>query len=170
MNLVAKFLFFGILSLSFCFAYAKEQLEARGRLYDQIFFEKGMKYNLPPDLLKGIGRTESGFKVDAVNVNSNGTIDRGIMQINSVHLNGNLNAEDLFDPYINIEMGAKILRACIDKHGMTYRALNCYNGKLENNSYNVRVFDNIVEGYFPGIYISRKPSNPLETRGRIIKR
>ena len=164
-------LFFLIaLSLSLAFAGPKENLEARGKQYDHIFLAAALKYSLSPDLLKSVGRTESGFIVDAVNVNSNGTIDRGIMQINSVHLTDDLTAEDLFDPEINIHVGARILRACIDRHGLTYKALNCYNGRITNNSYNIKVVANIEEGYFANMLYSRKPSNHEDVKGRIIKR
>lgn len=112
-------------------------------IYDDYFTEAANTYNVDVVTLKAIAKTESGFNPRAVNAkNKNGSIDRGIMQINSIHLNANLTAEDLFDPKINIMMGAKVYKFCLDKHKDELKALNCYNGKLENNPYGQKVLAN----------------------------
>lgn len=112
-------------------------------IYDKYFMEAAEKYNVPVSMLKAIAKTESNFNIYAVNdKNKNGTVDRGIMQINSIHLNENLTAEDLFDPRINIMMGAKIYKMCFNKYKNELKALNCYNGKLNNNPYGNKVLSN----------------------------
>lgn len=143
--------------------------------YDDLFLKYGSLYNLHPNLLKAIAKTESNLNPNAVNkANKNGTIDRGLMQINSIHLNDGLDAEDLFDPEINIHEGAKVLRYCIDKHGLTWQALNCYNGKIQGNDYNLKVLSNLEK--LNNIttkqinYASRThPSKSSEVRKFIIK-
>lgn len=95
-------------------------------------------------------KTESDFQPRAINVNTNGSFDIGIMQINSSYKQWlktqNISLEDLYDPKINIAIEAKILSNCIKKFGFTYQGLNCYNSgfnKVDINKYNVRVINNI---------------------------
>lgn len=114
-------------------------------IYDNYFIEAANTYNVDVNVLKAIAKTESGFNPRAVNTkNKNGSIDRGIMQVNSIHLNENLTAEDLFNPRVNIMMGAKVYKMCLDKHKDRLKALNCYNGKLNNNPYGNKVLANLT--------------------------
>lgn len=50
---------------------------------DEIIKRVASEYSLPESLIKGVIRVESNFSINAVNVNRNGTTDRGIMQLNS---------------------------------------------------------------------------------------
>lgn len=116
--------------------------------YDALFLKYGNKYNIPPALLKAIAKTESGFNPNAVNgSNSNGSIDRGLMQINSIHIPAikkkGLDIDDLFNPEVSIELGAKVLKSCIDKWGFNWKSLNCYNGRIANNNYSNKVISNL---------------------------
>ncbi len=93
------------------------------------FEEAGKAYDVNPKLLKTIAMTESNLRPDAVNKNRNGTLDIGLMQINSswIEILG-LNAGHLIqDPCYNTLIGAKILRQCIDRRGYTWEAVGCYN-------------------------------------------
>ena len=47
------------------------------------FEEAGSQYGISPQLLWSIAKTESNFNPRAINRNSNGTYDYGLMQINS---------------------------------------------------------------------------------------
>ena len=40
-------------------------------------------------------------------------------------------------------MDAMVLKGYLDKHGWDYKALNCYNGKVDNNPYSRKVFINL---------------------------
>ena len=117
--------------------------------YNELFLKYGYKYNIPTSLLWAIAKHESNFNKNAINKNNNGTIDIGIMQINSIHKKSiedlNLTLEDLYNPEINIEFGAKILSQCIKKFGYNKKALNCYNGKIENNNYATKILSNIKD-------------------------
>lgn len=114
---------------------------------NQLFYKFGKEFNIPPLLLWSIAKTESGFNIKAKNINKNGSVDYGLMQINSIHepkLNArNLSLDDLYRPEVNIQIGAMILRHCLDKYGFDYKALNCYNGKVSNNLYSRKVFENL---------------------------
>jgi Transglycosylase SLT domain. len=77
------------------------------------FIEVAKKYNIPSVILMGIAYTESGWKqFDAtgapiIHTNTDGSIDIGIMQINST---GRSDLDRLkTDVFYNIEVGAKIL-------------------------------------------------------------
>lgn len=115
--------------------------------FNWLFYKFGKEFNIPPILLWAIAKTESNFVIKAKNINKNGSSDYGLMQINSIHepilKAKNLSLDDLYRPDINIQMGAMILRNCLNKHGWDYKALNCYNGKINNNPYSRKVFANL---------------------------
>jgi soluble lytic murein transglycosylase-like protein len=98
---------------------------------ESCFIEAGMAYNIHPDLLWAIARVESGFDPTAVNRNTDGSYDYGLMQINSswAHLTGPTVWSQLWDPCTNIKVGAWILSRCIKRYGYNYRAVGCYNAR-----------------------------------------
>ena len=59
-----------------------------------------------------------------------------------VHACEQIEKDDLFNPKINIYVGAWVLRSCVNKHGENYKALNCYNGKVHNNNYYQKILKN----------------------------
>lgn len=133
-----KLLFFLTLSLN-CFA-------------ESYFIEAGKKYGVNPQLLWAIAKTESQFNPNAFNQkNKNGSYDIGIMQINSIHLDElwikyGISENDLYNPRLNIHIGAKILKDCLNKHkdNLT-NGITCYNGKIENNPYGEKVLKNLTQ-------------------------
>ena len=85
---------------------------------------------------------ESTFRAKATHHNSNGTTDRGIMQINSCNI-GKMrragliaSAEDLFDPYKCIDCGFWLMNQYIDKFGVTEDAYYAYNTGKERGGSN----------------------------------
>lgn len=105
--------------------------------WQQCFGEAEAKYNLPKDILKAIATVESGFNPKAVNKsNKGGSVDRGVMQINSYHLKTlkgyGISKEDLFKPCLNIHVGAWILWDSIKRHGNTWKAVGAYNARSED--------------------------------------
>jgi len=114
---------------------------------DNFFIEAGKHYDVNPALLYAVAKTESSLNPKAVNcANKNQSCDYGIMQINSIHLpilsKYNIFKKDLFEPRTNIFIGAYVLKNCINKHGENYKALNCYNGRIKENSYYTKVIGN----------------------------
>lgn len=116
-----------------------------------LFEEAGEYYKIDPKILYSIAKIESNFNPNAVNKNSNGSIDMGVMQINSVHLKElekrGFNKEHLFDPKINIYAGAWLLKRCFNKHGVSKDGLTCYNGRIKNNNYGYKVLKELKEVY-----------------------
>jgi len=93
------------------------------------FEEAGRLYGISPLLLWGIAQTESNFDPAAVNWNSNGTYDFGVMQINSswAPVIGPALWQRLGDACTNVKVGAWVLAGCIGRFGYTWNAVGCYN-------------------------------------------
>ncbi|MFP3637922.1 lytic transglycosylase domain-containing protein [Paraburkholderia sp. SIMBA_054] len=98
--------------------------------YADCFDDAAAFHNVNPTILRAISIVESGNKPYAVNRNSNGSVDYGQMQINSIHLpelaRYHMSQEDLFDGCKSIYTGAWILRKGIDKYGNTWAAIGSY--------------------------------------------
>jgi soluble lytic murein transglycosylase-like protein len=93
------------------------------------FDEAGKTYGISSQLLQSIARIESNLNPNAINKNSNGSTDIGIMQVNSSWI-ASLGLDSgrlVSDPCYNVMTGARILKYCIDKHGYTWEAVGCYN-------------------------------------------
>lgn len=84
-------------------------------------------------VLRAIAIRESTENPNAVNINSNGSKDVGVMQINSINMEElgiyGINEKHLWDPCNNIYVGAWILRKHIDHSGNTWKAVGRYKSK-----------------------------------------
>ncbi|GAB4415803.1 MAG: hypothetical protein OHK0032_11940 [Thermodesulfovibrionales bacterium] len=127
------------------------------------FDEAGGAFGINPFLLRGIARVESNLNPAAINRNTNGSVDIGLMQVNSSWVSSmGFDAVRLrSDPCYNVMSGAKILKLCIDRHGYTWEAVGCYNAVSRNKrvNYSWRVFDMLkAQG--------KKESNRLRVKGQ----
>ncbi|HJV33548.1 lytic transglycosylase domain-containing protein [Geomonas sp.] len=95
------------------------------------FEEAGAEYGINPQILRAIAKVESNFNPYAVNKNSNGTYDFGLMQINSSWAStlGKQRWNNLGDACYNTKTGAWILAQCISKYGYNWKAIGCYNSQ-----------------------------------------
>lgn len=98
------------------------------------FEEAGLRYNLSPVLLKAIATQESRLNPLALNKNNaNGSFDMGIMQINSSWFDElaefGISPEDLWQPCLNIHVGAWILAQEVDRFGYNWLAVGAYHAK-----------------------------------------
>ena len=116
----------------------------------QCFVDAANRYGVNPLLLWGIARVESNFNSRALNRNSNGTYDIGIMQINSnwipvLKRHGLYDTRALWDPCYNIHVGAWVLKQCLSKFGNTWQAIGCYNAstRYKQIKYSQRVYQAI---------------------------
>lgn len=94
------------------------------------FQEAGQRYAVSPSLLWAIAKAESNLDPSSINRNRNGSIDVGLMQINSIwagHLGGTW--DTLGDPCTNVMVGAWILSQCIRDYGYTWQAVGCYHSR-----------------------------------------
>lgn len=137
---------------------------AKGNLFE----EAGEYYRIDPYILWSIAKIESKFNPKATNKNTNGTMDIGLMQINTIHLPElkklGFRKEHLFDPKINVFAGAMILKRCFGKHGVTPNGMTCYNGRIKNNDYGAKVMNELK-----GIYIKVGKYKEKEVNKEVVK-
>lgn len=111
-----------------------------------VFDRSAKKYGLDPVLLYSIALVESQANPSAIATNKNKSIDHGAMQINSVHLPAlarfGIHRGDLFNPCVNVDVGAWILRQCFDRWGVTWDGVGCYNS---SNQPHRRIYAEKVE-------------------------
>ncbi|WP_366924033.1 transglycosylase SLT domain-containing protein [Metallumcola ferriviriculae] len=102
----------------------------------QLINEKAKKYALPKEMVYNLIETESKFRPEAVNnQNTNGTVDRGLMQINSRYAPwfaqkvgiDNFNYKMLFQPEINLEIGMWYLKSMYNRYHNWHAVLTAYN-------------------------------------------
>jgi soluble lytic murein transglycosylase-like protein len=104
--------------------------------FDKYFVDAGIQYHIPPLLLKNIAKIESNFNPNALLLNTNGTKDYGLMQINTIHLKRlkqqyGITEEMLLQPKTNIYAGAQILSKIIRKHGFNFEAIGRYHSNTK---------------------------------------
>ena len=99
-------------------------------------------YNEYYYFMLGAIQLESSFKPTAVHHNSNGSIDRGLCQINSCNIKkmkklGLIGStDDLFDIYKNIDCGFAMMNQYINMFGVTESAYYAYNTGRERTGSN----------------------------------
>ena len=82
--------------------------------------------NIPLSLAFALAYTESRYNTNAVNRNSNDSIDRGLFQLNSNSF-PNLSESDFFDPTVSSKYGMSHLKFCLNTAGNEVSALAMYN-------------------------------------------
>jgi soluble lytic murein transglycosylase-like protein len=112
----------------------------------ECFFFAGKRYSVDPYLLASIAKVESAFNPKAINRNQNGSVDYGIMQINSYWiLHYKIPLEWIQEPCYNIHFGAMVLRNCMDIYQNNLQlAIDCYNRGTKakgNSAYVLKVYN-----------------------------
>lgn len=104
--------------------------------YAFCYEEAGNRYGISPNLLHAISKAESSFNPVAINYNSNGSYDYGLMQINSswepTLRKLGVPWDSLANPCTNVMIGAWVLSQCIQDYGYTWSAVGCYNSRTPN--------------------------------------
>ena len=89
------------------------------------------RHQVNPHLLAAIAEVESGLRPGAIGRNTNGSIDIGLMQINSLWLpelqRHGIAPRDLLDPCVSVHVGAWVLAQKMRRHGNTWTAVGAYN-------------------------------------------
>lgn len=83
----------------------------------------GKDYDIDPMLLIAIASKESGFRPKAKNGSQ-----KGLVQTHMRYHKKKYEGRSPYDPYANLDVGAEILKDCMDKTGSLSKALACYNG------------------------------------------
>lgn len=97
-------------------------------------FDEAAKYQkVNPLILRAIAWQESHNQPDAMNKNANGSIDYGLMQINSVHLTQlaqyGISTTTLMQPCKSVYIAAWHLRQKMNKYGNTWQAVGAYHSE-----------------------------------------
>jgi len=92
----------------------------------QAILENADTFDIPLSLAFSLAWVESRYQIDAVNKNSNSSIDRGLFQLNSNSF-PQLTPEDFFDADTSARYGLSHLRFCLDAAGNEIAALAMYN-------------------------------------------
>lgn len=102
--------------------------------YMPFIEQAAQEFNIEPSWILAVIDQESNFNEKADNVNTNGTIDKGLMQINSStspwiaqQLQIPYQEDIEFDPAINIRMGAFYLSYIRSKNANTHFMFTSYN-------------------------------------------
>lgn len=130
-----KFLLIFFVFFSFGYANIKnienmEKLEKYNQ-YDDIFLKYEKEFGISYFLMKAIALTENAdFDNDAIMKNDNGTIDVGLMQINSMWKywlpEANITHQKLKDPDFNIKIAYTIVSKIIERHGYSWDSIGRY--------------------------------------------
>jgi soluble lytic murein transglycosylase-like protein len=99
------------------------------------FEEAGQMYKVPPMLLQAIAWVESRYDKNAKNHNTNGSVDMGVMQINSLWLEPlseyGVQKKHLYNACYNISVAAWILRKQINEVGYNWQAVAHYHSRTQ---------------------------------------
>lgn len=97
------------------------------------FDDAAQYHGVNPWILRAIAAAESGFKPSTVVRNTDGSTDRGMTGINSVHLpelaRYGITAEDLMDGCKSVYLAGWHLRSMVNRYGNTWHAVGAYNSK-----------------------------------------
>ena len=101
--------------------------------YADCFDDAGNYHQVNPTVLRAIAWQESRGIAQAINRNRNGSIDYGMMQINSIHLRAlsayRISTEELMNPCISVYVAAWHLQEKIRKYGNTWDAVGAYHSE-----------------------------------------
>ena len=154
------YLFIFVLSLVETHASASDVSNSDGKLisqypYGECLLNTAHHYQVSPDLLIAMIKTESNHVVSAININTSGSEDVGLMQINSEWFPQlkklGYERESLFDPCTNITVGTWILAQEIQRFGYTWNAVGAFNAgpsqkkELRRARYAQRVYSNLPQ-------------------------
>lgn len=114
-------------------AVALGALCAAGSAHADCFDEAANYQKVNPLILRAIAWQESHNRPDAKHKNANGSIDYGVMQINSIHLptlaQYGISTGTLMQPCKNVFVAAWHLRQKMNKYGNTWEAIGSYHSE-----------------------------------------
>lgn len=97
---------------------------------DSCWQSAAERYGIHETILRAIALTESAMEPLAINRNTDGSVDVGLMQINSRWFpplaEMGIQPGDLWQPCTNIHVGAWILAGEIRRFGYTWQAIGAY--------------------------------------------
>lgn len=111
--------------------FATQPAEVRAEF--DCFTAAGAYQHVSPAVLRAIAWRESHGNGSAIHRNANGSVDYGMMQINSIHLpvlaRYGVSSADLMNPCANIFVAAWHLHKMMVKYGNTWTAIGAYHSE-----------------------------------------
>jgi len=112
---------------------AAGMLPAAAYAATDCFLSAAAYQHVNPIVLRAIAWQESHGHADAMHHNQNGSVDYGMMQINSIHLSVlshyGLSAPDLMNACTSVYVAAWHLHRMIIKYGNTWQAIGAYHSE-----------------------------------------
>lgn len=132
---------------------------------EKCFEAAGAAYNIDPDLLRSIVWQESDFQVAAKNINSNGSIDVGLMQINQTHHSrlrkmGVIPDALVKDGCLNLFTGSFILAELFHQFGMSWNTVGMYNAGTSRKAAAIRNREAYAKKINAKLHAVKKARNP----------
>lgn len=97
------------------------------------FNEVGAFYGIAPVVLQSIAEHESRMNPNLVLKNKNGSVDVGLMGINSINFpelkSKGIDIERLKEPCVSVIAGGYLLKKKVMKHGYNWRAVGAYHSE-----------------------------------------
>lgn len=110
-------------------------------------FEDAAAYqHVNPYILRAIAWQESHWHPDAVHLNANGSVDYGMMQINTIHLpelvRYNVHRDALMSPCKSVYVAAWQLRKEMNRYGNSWAAVGAYHSATPalRDDYALRIY------------------------------
>lgn len=103
---------------------------ARTPEVERCLLPAAQRHGVNPHILRAILQVESGMRAHVVNHNTNGTIDVGMAQINSIHFpelaQWGITPNQLLDPCVATHVAAWHLKRSLLRHGNTWFGVAAY--------------------------------------------
>jgi hypothetical protein len=110
-------------------------------------------------------KVESDLRPWALGRNTNGTVDIGMAQINSIHLpelaRHGIQSQHLFDPCVATYVAAWLLRKNIDRHGLTWRGVAAYHSLT--TEHNQRYQRLLMQALYPDVAASKRDATAAQS-------
>jgi len=115
-------------------------------------------HRIDPRLLRAVLKVESDLRPWAFGRNSNGTVDMGMAQINSIHLpelaRHGIHSQHLFDPCVASYVAAWLLRKNIDRHGLTWFGVAAYHSLTPEHNQRYQAL--LMKVLYPDVAASKR--------------
>ena len=115
-------------------------------------------HRIDPRLLRAVLKVESDLRPWAFGRNTNGTVDMGMAQINSIHLpelaRHGIQSQHLFDPCVASYVAAWLLRKNIDRHGLTWHGVAAYHSLTPEH--NLRYQGLLMKVLYPDVVANKR--------------
>ncbi|WP_457628683.1 lytic transglycosylase domain-containing protein [Persephonella sp.] len=111
-------------------SYSLVEVEQEIDEIEYCFTVNSERFGIPVEVYRAIARVESGFDPSAINYNRNGTVDIGLMQINSATARYyGYSPQEVWDICTNVEVASLKLLDCYREFGDSPLTIGCYHSK-----------------------------------------